>query len=435
MSIALANSVDTALDAAIRRYEAANPESRARHRQATEVMPGGNTRTVLHFSPFPLTIQKGEGAVLTDLDGHRYTDFLGEYSAGLYGHSHPVIVEAAQRALAGGFVLGGPNTHEAKLAAEVCRRFPTVERVRFCNSGTEANLYALSAARAITRKPAILVFDGAYHGGVFYYGHGGSAINAPFKTLTAPYNDIEETRDIIRANADRLAAIILEPMLGSGGGIVAEKPFMQMLRREADDAGAFLVLDEVMTSRLAPGGMQAVLDVAPDLTSFGKYLGGGMTFGAFGGRADIMDRFDPGRADGFPHSGTFNNNVVTMAAGLAGLREVFTEEACLALNARGDALKVRLNDIAKGRGVPVQVTGHGSILCLHLHDLPVRRPADFADAVDPEKQTLFHLEMVDRGFYLARRGYMSLSLPLTEADYDAFADAFDDVLGAIGHLI
>src|SRR5436309_4027797 len=161
----------------LRRYVECNPESRRLHEERARFLPGGNTRSVIHVSPFPLTIVRGEGARLTDADGHEYVDFLGEYTAGLYGHSHPVIVEAIRDALADGLVFGAPNRHEGALAAAICDRFAAIELVRFCNSGTEANLLALSLARAVTGKPAILVFAGGYHGGVFQFGHGGSPLN------------------------------------------------------------------------------------------------------------------------------------------------------------------------------------------------------------------------------------------------------------------
>src|SRR5690242_8304647 len=173
-------------------------------------MPGGNTRTVIHLDPFPLTIVRGEGARLVDADGHVYLDFLGEYTAGLYGHSHPVIVEAIREALADGTVLGAPNRHELELARAVCERFPSIELVRFCNSGTEANLLALSLARVVTGKPAVMVFEGGYHGSVFFFATaGGSPMNAPFPFVVARYNDAEAAARLVAERADEVAAVIV----------------------------------------------------------------------------------------------------------------------------------------------------------------------------------------------------------------------------------
>ena len=427
-------SLESAVDDAEARYVAANPKSQARFEQACKTMPGANTRSVLHYDPFPVTLTKGAGAHLADLDGHDYVDFLGEYTAGLYGHSNPTIMAALRAALDTGMVLGGPNQYEARLAELMCARYPSLDMVRFCNSGTEANLMAISLARATTGRSHLMVFDGAYHGGVFYYGQGGSPINAPFPTVTGTYNDPDGAMALIDANAADLAAIIVEPMMGSGGGIPGTAEFLTALRDGADRHGIVLIFDEVMTSRLAPGGLQEKLGIIPDLTAFGKYLGGGASFGAFGGRAELMARFDPRRPDAFPHSGTYNNNVLTMAAGFAGLSEVFTPEAAEALNASGDALRERLNGIASRIGAPALVSGVGSILCVHFQETPITRPADAA-ATPPGTRKLFHLEMLARGFYLARRGFISLSLPLTEADHDAFAGAFEAFLGEYGEVL
>ncbi len=186
-----------------------------------------------------------------------------------------------------------------------------------------------------------------------------------------------------------------------------------------------------MTSRLAPGGLQAKLGIIPDMTTFGKYLGGGMSFGAFGGNSAIMSRFDPSRPDALLHSGTYNNNVLTMAAGVAGLSKVFTPAAADALTAMGERLQARLNAIGRRRGVPVRVTGVGSILCMHFQREEIRQPDD-TEHTPAAARALFHLEMLARGFYIARRGFIALSLPLGERDCDAFADAFEDFLDACG---
>jgi glutamate-1-semialdehyde 2,1-aminomutase len=427
-------SLDDALAQAEQRYRQNNPKSEARHEQACASMPGGNTRTVLHYAPFPATIVKGEGAYLHDLDGHRYTDFLNEYTAGLYGHSNPIILAAVRDALSHGLVLGGPNEYEARLAEIVCERFPSCDKVRFCNSGTEGNINALGLARAVTGRSHVLVFVNAYHGGVLTFSNTSSPMNVPFPFIFAHYNDIEGTRRVIRDNVDKLAAVIVEPMMGSAGAIVAELDFLKMLREETEANGIALVFDEVMTSRLSPGGMQARTGVTPDLTSFGKYVGGGLTFGAFGGRERFMERLDPFRPDALLHSGTYNNNVLTMAAGVAGLTEVYTAEVATEFNALGEAFRARLNETASKRGAPVHVTGVGTIMCIHLTDKRFNTPTD-APAIDPKARALMHLEMLDRGFYVARRGFVSLSLALDDADYDGFVDAFDDVLTLVApHL-
>ena len=410
------------------RYVAAHPKSRARHERALASMPGANTRTVLHYDPFPVTLVRGEGALVTDLDGHTYRDFIGEYTAGLYGHSEQAIISALRAALDDGLVLGGPNSYEARLAELMCARFPAVDQIRFCNSGTEANMMCVSLARASTGRRLVLGFHGGYHGGLLAFpGRGTSPMNASEEVVLADYNDAQAVRRAFAEHGRDLAAAILEPMVGGGGCIPAEPEFLAALREETGRRGALLVFDEVMTSRLAPGGMQERTGVTPDLVAFGKYLGGGMSFGAFGGRRDLMARLDPRDPRSFTHSGTFNNNVLTMVAGLAGLEKVLTPEATLRLNASGDRLRVRLQEAADRRGVALRAMGLGSMICMHFQSGEIRKPAD-TEATPPAARKLFQLEMNLAGFYLSRRGFMSLSLPLTSKDHDDLVAAFEEFL-------
>ena len=258
----------------------------------------------------------GDGSQLTDLDGHTYVDLLGEYTAGLYGHNHPVIRQAIDAALDDGWNFGAHGRAEARLAELLCDRFPALDLVRFTNSGTEANLMALATATAHTGRAKVLVFDGAYHGSILSFGGGGLAINAPHQWVVSTYNDIETTGRLLDRHGADLAAILVEPMLGSGGCIPAEPAFLAFLRQAADRVGAVLVFDEVMTSRMSAGGMQQRLGITPDLMTLGKYVGGGMTFGAFGGKRELMSLYDLREDGAVPHAGTFNNNALSMAAGL-----------------------------------------------------------------------------------------------------------------------
>jgi glutamate-1-semialdehyde 2,1-aminomutase len=422
--------VDAALNEAKEAYVTSAPASLARYVEATTVMPGGNTRTVLHYAPFPLAMTRAKGCRMWDADGREFIDFLGEYTAGLYGHSHPVIRAALDRALDNGISFGASNMTEARFARAVCDRFG-LERVRFTNSGTEANLLAMSLGRIFTRRKKILVFNGSYHGAVFGFAGGGSPVNVPFDYVLAPYNDIETTRELI---TEDIALVILEPMVGSGGCIQATPEFLTMLRAETTKAGALLILDEVMTSRLAPGGLQSVHGIKPDLTTFGKYIGGGMSFGAFGGRAEIMDLFDPRRPDALPHAGTFNNNILTMTAGLTGLIEVYTPDAAHALNARGDALRDRLNALCQKAGAPVQFTGRGSMLAVHTLRGPITSP-DIAAKADPRLKELFFFDLLAHGIWLARRGMITLSLPIGDTECDALVAAVEEFLSARRSLL
>ncbi|MGA7862625.1 MAG: aminotransferase class III-fold pyridoxal phosphate-dependent enzyme, partial [Stellaceae bacterium] len=218
-------------------YRERNPKSLAQHREACAAMPGGNTRSAIHVDPFPLTMARGEGARLWDIDGHEYVDFLSEFTAGIFGHSHPAIRQAIEAALDQGINFGAPNAIETRFASAICARFPSLKLVRFTNSGTEANLMAVSAARAITGRPKILVFSGGYHGGVFYFRGHGSPLNAPFEFLLGQYNNLEAVEELVRPHRGELAAILIEPMQGTTGCIPAERSFLAGLRALANETG------------------------------------------------------------------------------------------------------------------------------------------------------------------------------------------------------
>ena len=415
MTVEAGTRLADALTEARRRYAEANPGSRAAFESACADMPGGNTRTVLFHRPFPLRMQRGSGARLWDVDGHEYIDFLGDFTAGLFGHSDPVIAEAMRRALDGGLALSGHNTLEARLAQGICARFPSIDLIRFTNSGTEANLLALALAVAATGRRRILVFDGAYHGSLLAFAQGGAVTNVPHDWIVGTYNDQGGADALLGRYGPELAAVLVEPMLGSGGCVPGDPQFLRLLRRRTIECGALLVFDEVMTSRLAPGGRQAELGIWADLTTLGKYFGGGASFGAFGGRAELMGAFDPRRPDALAHAGTFNNNVLTMSAGLAAL-QVLSPAAMSELNTRGDRLRTCLNGLATG--LPMTFTGLGSLMTVHFTGKPVRNAADVA-AADQGLQELFYFDLLNAGVYLARRGMSALSLPLGDAECDA----------------
>jgi glutamate-1-semialdehyde 2,1-aminomutase len=410
-------------------YEQHCSESRRRWEAARQFLPGGNTRSVLFYDPFPLTFLRGEGARLWDADNNEYTDFLNEYAAGLYGHSDPTIRAALESALEDGVALGGLNQYEASLAEAVQHRFPSCALVRFCNSASEANLMALSLARIATGRSEVMVFDGSYHGGMLAFPKRDNPINAPYVYRYGTFNDLAQTLEVIRDRPEELAAIMIEPMIAGGGGIPADRTFLQGLRDEATRQGIVLIFDEAMTSRMSPGGLQGFHGIVPDMSTFGKYFGGGLASGAFGGRRDIMELLDNSRPNAVMHAGTFNNNVLAMAAGFAGLSQVFTPEAAEAMHKRGDALRNRLAKAGEAVGVPLQATGVGSLMAVHFQSEPVRRPADLRTPEGMRK--LVHLALFRRGFQIARRGYITLSLPVTDADCERFGDAFESVLTEI----
>ena len=433
---ALANSdLQSALIEARQAYADSNPQSLGRHHEACEAMPGGNTRTTLHNSPFPLTVVRGEGCRLWDADGHVYIDVLGEYTAGIYGHSHPVIRAAVDRALNHGWNYGGRNENEARLAKLIADRMPSIDLVRFTNSGTEGNVMALAGARVFaqrngrTRATKVMVFHGGYHGGVLYFVSGGSPVNIPYDFIVAPYNDIEGTRTLLAEHGEELFAVLLEPMQGSHGCLPGDVGFLKMVREETKARGITMIFDEVMTSRLSPGGLQEKHGVIPDMTTLGKYIGGGMSFGAFGGRRDIMELFDPTKADSLPHAGTFNNNALTMAAGVAGYGEVYTPAAAAELNARGEKIRERLNAICARNKVAFQFSGVGSMMTAHATSRPIKTAADIAAGSQDAKE-LFFFDMMAAGIWIARRGFVALNIMIGDAEGERFVAAVEEFVTA-----
>ena len=417
------NRVDATLVAARQRYVDANPTSASWAQRAAAVLPGGNTRSVLHFDPFPFRVASAEGRYLVDVDDHRYVDLLGNYTAGLLGHSPEPVRAAAHAAIDGGWALGAVHPNEVRLAELIAARFASIEQVRFTNSGTEANLMALALATNHTGRRRVLVFDGGYHGGVITFA-GHRDVNVPHDWIVSTYNDLDAIEAVFADEGDSIAAVLVEPLQGSAGCIPGDPDFLRALRRHCDEVGAILIFDEVMTSRLGPGGAQDALGITPDLTTLGKYLAGGFTFGAFGGRRELMVAFDATAGGRLGHAGTFNNNVVSMAAGVATLSEVLTPDVLAATNARGDRLRSALNEVFDRHGLPMCVTGSGSLMNVHGTAGPVTSTADLRAADDRWKELLF-FDALDAGFYLARRGFIALSIEITDSDIDAFIEFVD----------
>ena len=374
-------------------------------REARKVMPGGNTRSVLHFDPFPFRVASAEGPHLVDVDGHQYVDLLGNYTAGLLGHSPAPVRRAVSAALETGFSLGATHTVEIEAARLITERFPSVEQVRFTNSGTEANLMALALAKPLTKRQQILAFRHGYHGGVLAFSPESSPMNVPHDFVVVPFNDVEATRHAFTSSPNGIAAVIVEPVQGGAGCIPSAPGFLAELRQLCDQNGTLLIFDEVMTSRLAPGGAQELLSVLPDLTTLGKYLAGGLTFGAFGGRADLLAAFDPDAGGELSQAGTFNNNVLSMTAVVATLTEILTPEVIREVNERGDRLRESLNEIFGSHHCPFEATGVGSMVAIH--------------AEEPDLELFFHA-MLDMGWYLARRGFIALSLEISDDLVDQF---------------
>lgn len=424
----LEGSVADALVDARAGYGDRRPRSAEQARAAAEVLPAGSTRSVLDFAPFPFRVARAAGAELIDVDGHRYLDMLGDYTAGLLGHNPPEIAEAVRTVLDRGWSLGAVAADEHRLAELICGRFPSIDQIRFTNSGTEANLMAINLARHVTGRNRVLVFDGAYHGGLLYFGVSGAALQAPFDYVRCRYNDLGSVADVLQDQGDDVACLLVEPMMGSGGCIPSNPGFLAGLRDLCDQHGVLLIFDEVMTSRMSTGGAQHRLGVTPHLTTLGKYLGGGMTFGAFGGSADTMGAFDPARGGGLTHGGTFNNNAMTMTAGVAAIEQILTGTALEDLFERGEALRHRIDPILASGGM--SATGWGSLIGLHPVPGPVTSPGDLVDS-DPRRTELLFHELLERGVYIAPRGFIALSLAVTDDDLDRFVEAITDSVASL----
>jgi glutamate-1-semialdehyde 2,1-aminomutase len=286
-------------------------------------------------------------------------------------------------------------------------------------------MMALGAARAFNGRARVLAFRGGYHGGLLTLVGGGSPINSPIPMTLADYNDTQQTLETLRRHGHEIAAVILEPMMGSGGCIPGTQDFLASLRAATREAGSLLIFDEVMTSRHSSGGLQKLTGVTPDLTTLGKYMAGGMSFGAFRGRRDVMDLFDGHRPGALIHSGTFNNNVMTMAGGIVAMGEIFDAAAAEALFHRGETLRARLNAICRERDVEMHFTGLGSMMQPHYRKGPIERPYAASPSEDALRE-LYFFDLLAAGVYIARRGMIALSLPIGDAECDRLVAAVDE---------
>jgi glutamate-1-semialdehyde 2,1-aminomutase len=425
-------------------YRRTTPRSLALHERAVAVMPGGTTRTTTYFDPYPLYIERGEGCRVWDADGTERIDMLGNYTAMILGHAHPKVVEAIQRQAARGTGFAAANPHEVELATLLCERVPSLDAVRFCNSGTEATMFALRLARAFTGRPNIARMEGGYHGTHDYAEvstHPDVAAAGPREAPVAqadsigtpawaldqvvvlPFNHPDAAEAIIRREGAQLAAVILEPIIGAGGVIAATPAFLERLRDVTRELGILLIFDEVISFRVAPGGAQQVYGVTPDLTTLGKIIGGGLPVAAFGGRADVMELLDPRREPSLAQGGTYNGNPLGMAAGVAAMREL-TPDVYEELNRKGARVTEQLTEVFASHEIEVQVNGAGSLFALHFTDEPV---VDYRTKARGDKKRTrdFFLSLLNHGALMAPRAMGALSTPMEEDDIQEFIDAVD----------
>jgi glutamate-1-semialdehyde 2,1-aminomutase len=389
--------------------------SRDAFRRACRVIPGGVNSPARAFGAVggdPVFIAKGEGPHLLDLDGNRYLDYVGSWGPLILGHAHPRVVRAVEEAVRNGASFGAPTELETQLAEMIVEAMPSVEMVRMVSSGTEASMSAIRLARGFTGRDVIVKFAGCYHGHVdsllVQAGSSATTLGVPNSpgvprgctadTLSLRYNDVEGLAEAFRAHGDRIAGVILEPVVGNMGLVAPRPEFLAELRRLTDKHGALLIYDEVMTGfRLAYGGAQELYNQRPDLTVLGKVVGGGFPVGAYGGRADVMTKVMP--AGPVFQAGTLSGNPVAMAAGAATLQELRDNPPYARLERRGSALARGLDEAARAAGLPHAVARVGSMWTLFFADGPVT-DYDTAKASDTARFARFFWAMLDRGVYL-----------------------------------
>lgn len=415
--------------------------------RAQGVLPGGNSRTTVYMAPRPIYAAEGEGCWLVDVDGDRRLDLLNNYTALIHGHAHPAVTDAATRRLARGSAFPLPTAEEIDLAALIVDRLDGVDQVRFANSGSEAVMMAIKAARGFTGRSKIAKFEGAYHGsydwaevslgsGPDEWGPLEAPASIPYSkgtpasvledVVVLPFNRTELAVARIEREAKNLAAVLIDPMPNRVGLIPARADFLRAIREVTAAHGICLIFDEVISFRLGYHGAQGVFGIRPDLTSLGKIIGGGFPVGAVGGRAEVMAVFDPrGGKPRVPHGGTFNANPVTMAAGLAAM-QLMDEKAFDRLDEVGGKLRSGVQACLERAGVPGAVTGMGSLFRLH----PAERAfVDYRSAVpsDADRARLdrLHRDLIDHGILLAPTGLGCLSTAVGEAEIEYFLEVLN----------
>ena len=413
--------------------------------EALKYIPGGVNSPVRAFRAVggnPFFVNRASGSKVWDVDGNELIDYVLTWGPAILGHAHPKIIAAVKAAAELGTSFGIPNPHEVTMAKRICELVPSVQKVRMTSSGTEACMSAIRLARGFTKRDKIIKFDGCYHGhvdsllvragsGALTFGHPDSAgIPAAFTshTIVAPYNDVEAVKAIFAANKNEIAGIIVEPVPGNAGLYLPQPGYLEFLREITAAHGALLIFDEVMTGfRLARGGAQERFGITPDLSTFGKVIGGGLPVGAFGGRAEIMDYLAP--LGPVYQAGTLSGNPVAMAAGLANLEELLNGDAYKKLEERGAQLAAGMRDAAKSANVPVQFNQCGSMFCGYFTSQPIHNVADAMHS-DRERFKKFFHGMLDAGVYLAPSQFESgfLSTAHTTADIEKTVDAAAKVL-------
>jgi len=410
-------------------YRKQTPKSRAAIEVAKKYMPGGQTRRGTFYFPYPIWTEKAEGCKLTDVDGNEYIDFHGCYTTMIVGHGNPKVVEAVKQQLARSVADSTMSLPVIRWAEIMCQRVDSVEEIRFTNSGTEGAMGAIRGARGFTGKDKIIKTEGCFHGSWDPTVYPTKSLGLPQSILTdsitIPYNDNQAAEKAIVENKDQLAAMILEGQMGVAGQIPPKDGYLNFLRKITAENNVLLILDEVQSFRLDHGGMQHIQKVKPDLTLFGKIIGGGFPAGAFGGRKDIMELFSPW-TNKISHTGTFSGNPITATAGIATLEQV-TPEAIAKINKLGESLATGIRQVFTKLNIKGQVTGTGSLQNVHFSPVPVVDGKTSAEA-NKDILHLFHLALMGKGIFSVSRGLFAISIPMTEKEIDTAVKAVEATL-------
>ena len=432
----------TNLDREVDDYVASTPASKKLQEAATRYLPGGSSRATSYYDPYPFFVDRAEGNYIYDIDGTRYLDFMINATTYIVGHANPTVVKAVQEQAARGFSYSNPTEAQVRLAKMISDRVPSVDTIRFTNSGTEGTLNAIRLARAFTGRYKIAKFEGGYHGSHEY---ASVSVSAPASKLdpngpnavpewpgqppsvvedvvVLPYNDLEGSERIVRSHKDELACVIMEPVSSNFGYLPGKPEFLQGMRDLTRELDIVLIFDEVQSFRLSPGGAQEHFGVIPDITTFGKIIGGGLPVGAWGGRRDIMDLYDP--SDGPPvvsHAGTFNANPLTMVAGEETLKQL-TPEAYDRMNAQGGMLREKLNAVLSELEMDAQVTGIGSLFGFHFTSEEITDYRSTLKGPKEMKAAMF-TGLLNEGILLSFKATGALSTLTTDSEIDTLVDA------------
>lgn len=429
-------------------YQTRTPQSREFFERGA-LFTSGPAKGAYFFHPYPLTMAKSESCYLEDVDGRRYLDFANHHTTQILGHNHPSVIEAVQNQLQQGIALGAPTGIETKLAEEMCRRVSTLDRIRFVNSGTEATLHSIRLARGFSKKSKIAKFEGGYHGShdvvevsvapplnqagpsktpFSVPNAGGISPNAINEVLVLPYNDEEAVEKLIKEHCHELSCVIFDPK----AGLLPIRPeFASFVRDITRQNNLLLIFDEIVGFRVGTGGLQEKYGIDPDLTCFGKIIGGGFPVGAFGGRADLMDLLDNSKGPtGFFQSGSFSAHPITMAAGLATLQQL-TPEAFDHLNKLGDYLSSNLNKMFSEENFPAQSVNLGSVFSIYFTDKKLRNYRDLTQTDKGLANKLF-LGLLEEGYFLSYTLTMCcLSLPMEIFQIDGLIKAIQKTIKKI----